>query len=448
MKNLTQGNIYKNFILFAIPMVFAALLSQGYNMIDTIIAGRFLGSDGLAAIGTTAAFISFASGFFWGFASGASIFTASLFGAQEYSKIKSAVYHNLGAMVAMSALFCTVVIVFCDDILRLLRVDPEIFDEAKIYFVIYMGGLFLILLNNSFVHIMNSFGLSSFPLFMSILSAILNILGNILAVAVFDFGIAGIAWSTVLSALIVNICYFLRLRACFCEIGVRSVRVKFDKRILRKIFSYAMPTALQQEIMYTSTMLISPLVNGLGSAASASYTVIMRIYEINAGIYQNSAKTLSNYAAHCRGSRVPVTYFKKGVRVGLLQGLIFLSAPLLICSLLAEEVSGLFFPSEFGGEALDYTIIFAQVYLPFIVFNVINNLFHAFYRGTASMKLLVSLTAIGSASRLIFTIALLKYGMHGVFMGWVLSWIFEAVTALSTYLLGMWKKDAISDYIK
>ncbi len=448
MKNLTQGNIYKNFILFAIPMVLAALLSQGYNMIDTIIAGRFLGSDGLAAIGTTAAFISFASGFFWGFASGASIFTASLFGAQEYSRIKTATYHNIGATAVMSALFCTAVIIFCDDILRLLRVDPEIFVEAKIYFTIYMGGLFLMLLNNSFVHIMNSFGLSSFPFFMSMLSAILNIIGNILAVAVFDLGVAGIAWATVLSALIVDICYFLRLRACFREIGVLSFRVKFDKGMLRKIFTYAMPTALQQEIMYTSTMLISPLVNGLGSAASASYTVIMRIYEINAGIYQNSAKTLSNYAAHCRGSRVPVTYFKKGVRVGLLQGLIFLSAPLLICSLFAKEVSGLFFPSGFGGEALDYTIIFAKVYLPFIVFNVINNLFHAFYRGTASMKLLVSLTAIGSASRLIFTVVLLKYGMHGVFMGWVLSWIFEAVTALATYLFGMWKKDAISDYIK
>lgn len=448
MKNLTQGNIYKNFILFAIPMVLAALLSQGYNMIDTIIAGKFLGNDGLAAIGTTAAFISFASGFFWGFASGASIFTASLFGAQEYSKIKSAVYHNLGTTIVTAVVFCTAVIVFCDDILRLLRVDPEIFTEAKTYFIIYMAGLFLILLNNSFVHIMNSFGLSSFPLFMSILSAILNIIGNILSVAVFGLGIAGVAWATVLSALIVDICYFLRLRACFYEIGVLKLHVKFDNRMLRKILFYAIPTALQQEIMYTSTMLISPLVNGIGSAASASYTVIMRIYEINAGIYQNSAKTLSNYAAHCRGSRMPVTYFKKGVRVGFLQGLIFLSVPLLICCLLAEDVSGLFFPSGFRGEALDYTIIFAKAYLPFIVFNVINNLFHAFYRGTASMRLLVSLTAIGSVSRLIFTVVLLKYGMHGVFMGWVLSWIFEAVTALATYLLGMWKKDAISDYIK
>ena len=136
------------------------------------------------------------------------------------------------------------------------------------------------------------------------------------------------------------------------------------------------------------------------------------------------------------------------MRVGFLQGLIFLAAPLLICSVFAEEVSGLFFPSGFSGEALNYTIIFARVYLPFIVFNVINNLFHSFYRGTASMRLLVSLTAIGSASRLIFTVMLLKYGMHGVFMGWVLSWIFEAVAALATYLFGMWKKDALADYIK
>ena len=120
MKDLTRGNIYKTFILFAIPLVLSGVLSQCYNLIDTVIAGKFLGDNGLAAIGCTAAFISFSSSIFWGYAAGASIHIAALFGARKYRDIKAAVYHNLGTLTAASVAF-GLLVVLCDDwILRFL----------------------------------------------------------------------------------------------------------------------------------------------------------------------------------------------------------------------------------------------------------------------------------------------------------------------------------------
>lgn len=440
MKDLTKGNIYKTFILFAIPLVLAGILSQGYSLIDTVIAGKFLGADGLAAIGATSAFISFSSSIFWGYAAGSSIHTAALFGAKKYKEIKSAVYHNLISLVVAAIAF-GIIVVLCDDfILRLLCVDEAIYSDAKLYLDIYIIGFFLMLLSNNCVHIMNAFGLSSYPFFMSLLSAVLNIGGNIFSVAVLKLGVAGIAFSTLFSALAVDICYMFKIRKCFLEMGVLKDKVSFNPGLLKKISIYGMPVAMQQLIMYVAGLMISPMVNGIGSEASAAYTVVMQIYNINASVYQNSAKTLSNYTAQCVGAG-KTNQLKKGVRVGLLQGIVFLSLPLLICCIWAKPVCALFFPEGYTGEGLDYAILYARVYLPFIVFNLVNNLFHAFYRGTASMKLLLLLTGAGAASRIVFSMLFVQwYGMQGVYIGWVLSWITESILAGISYFSDRWKK--------
>ena len=440
MKDLTTGNIYKTFILFAIPLVLAGILSQAYNLIDTVIAGKYLGDQGLAAIGSTSAFITFSSSIFWGYTSGAAIYLATLFGAGKYQEIKSAIYHSL-AVIVLSALFFGVLVVLCSDqILHFLQVDETIYTDAKCYLTIYILGMFLMLANNCFVHIMNALGLSSYPFFMSLLSAVLNIGGNIFSVTVLKLGVAGIAYATLFAALTVDICYLFKIRKCLKELGVLTYKVTFQPALLSKISIYALPVAAQQLIMYVACLIISPMVNGIGSSASASYTVVMQLYNMNSGIYQNSAKTLSNYTAQCVGAG-KTKQLKRGVRVGLLQGIAFVSVPLIICSVLAKPVCAIFFPENYAGDGLTYAIMFAQFYLPLIVFNLINNLFHAFYRGTASMKLLLILTTTGGLSRVIFSIIFVPhFGMQGIYIGWALSWITEAILAIGSYFSGIWHK--------
>ena len=441
MKDLTRGNIYKTFILFAIPLVFSGLLSQCYNLIDTVIAGKYLGDNGLAAIGSTSAFLSFASSVFWGYASGAAIHIAALFGARKYRDIKRAIYHNLGVVTIAAVLFSLLVVLCSDTILRFLKVDPVIHHDAKLYMNIYILGFFLILLSNNFVQILNALGVSSFPFYMAVISAVLNITGNIISITVLHMGVAGVALSTLLSALVVDICYIWKIKACFREMNVLQEKVYFDFEIIRKLSIYALPSSAQQFIMYFSSLIISPMVNGLGSNASAAYTVVLQIYNFIANLYQNSAKTLGTYTAQCVGAG-KFNQLKKGVRAGFIQGIAFIAAPLLICVFMAEPVCALFFPKNYHGAGLSYAILFAQFYLPFILFNVINNLFHSFYRGTASMKLLVLLTTVGAVSRVLFSLILVQtHGMSGIYMGWVLSWVTESVLALWTYFKGTWRRN-------
>lgn len=439
MKDLTENNIYKTFIVFAIPMVFSGLLSQMYNAIDTIIAGKLLGSDGLAAIGATSALVQFISSAFWGYGTGFSIYIARLFGAREYSRIKASIFSNLLAMLAASAVITVSVLCFHEKIFDILNVDFSIRKEAFKYFAVYMSGLFIITSNMTCGYIMNAFGIGSFPFYISIISAILNIFGNIFTVAVLKIGVTGLAAATVFSASVTLICYIIKLHMCFKEMNVSKEHIKLSFRYIKSAFSSSAAVMLQQMIMYFASASISPFVNGIGSTASAAYTVILKIYDFNANIYQNSSKVLSNYTAQCMGSE-KYRSIPKAVRTALIQGIVFVFPALLTCVFFTDSVTSLFFPSGDTGEAFGYVAAFSKLCLPFMLFNIVNNLFHALFRGANALNFLVTSTALGAAVRIaVSIICILKLGIYGLFIGWIASWIIECIFAVLVYISKKWQ---------
>ena len=440
MKNLTTGNIYKTFILFAIPLVLSGLLSQSYSIIDTIIAGKFLGPDGLAAIGATSSYITLISAIFWGYISGFAVYIATLFGAGEYDKIKTSICSNLIFIIISIFSVSLISVIFHEPIFDFLKVDATIRHDTFIYFTIYLLGIFMILSNTFGVFVMNAFGASSFPFLMSIVSTILNISGNIFTITVLNWGVAGVAISSLFAALIVDTCYFFKINNCFKQLGCKKTKQKFNIESIKKSLPYAGPVTLQQTAMYFSSLAISPLVNGIGSAATAAYTVVLRIYNLNAEIYQNSTKTVSNYSAQCVGAK-KYHLLNKGLVVGLIQGILFLSPVLIISVLFPEKICSAFFPKGYSGEGLDFSVLYVRFYLPFILFNVINNLFHSFFRSIKSMNILLSATVIGSVTRIIFSIILVKYyGISGVYLGWIISWIIEAIYNVAIFFAGKWRE--------
>ncbi len=434
MTDLTTGNIYKNFIRFGLPLIFSGLLSQAYNIVDTMIAGKFLGDDGLAAVGATAQVIAMISSLFWGFASGFSIHIACLFGSREFSKLRKDIINVIVIVSAFEILMCGIFLACCDGILNLINVDKEIYDETRRYFLVYMGGLLMITHNNVFFKILNGLGISSFQFYMSLTSGILNIVGNIVSVTVFDFGVTGIAASSVLSALVVDICYIFKIRSCFNEMGVARERNRIDFKTFFSIFKFSLPCCLQQMSMYIAAAAMSPIINGLGSEATSGYSIAMRVYDINACVYQNSSFTLSNYSAQCAGAG-KYDKIKKGLFVGMLQGLTFVTPFIVCCAIFARPVNAFFYPDGFVGASLGYAIKFSRAVLPFIYFNFINNLFHSYFRGIGSLRLLLASTVIGSVLRIVSGLILGYYfGLDGVYAGLVISWIGEALFMLIIYL--------------
>ncbi len=439
MKDLTQGNIYKTFFLFAIPIVLSGLLTMTYNLVDTMIAGKFLGEAGLAAVGASGGFMDFFSSIFWGYTNGYCIYLARLFGAGKYRHLKTAASNFFVLTAGIGLIASAVVITLRYPILRLLNTDPTVIDDAATYFAIFVSGRVFFILSYNSVCTLHAIGISSFPFYVSLMSGLLNVVGNIISVTWLHAGVAGLALASVVSSAVGTVLYLLKLSRCFAQMGVSQHRVEWGLTDARVALRYAVPTMAQQVSMYTASLLISPIINGISAAATAGYSVANKIYTLNANIYQNSAKTISNYVAQSIGAGKPEN-LRRGIRVGALQGALLLAPALILCVVFAEPVCMLFFRSS-NDLALQYAVTFTRYFLPFIYINLINNLLHAFYRGVACMDLLLYCTVFGAVVHIASTALLVPiYGINGVYIGWVISWILEAVLNVILYVTGAWKR--------
>lgn len=231
---------------------------------------------------------------------GFSIYIAKLFGSGEYRKIRRAVALSFAIQLAFTAVMVAVCLGFHKQIFRLLNVEETLTEEAYAYYSVYVAGLCFIVFNHSFLCILNAFGIGGFQLWMSVAATVLNIGGNILLVKM-GMGVRGLAISSVFAGVAVDILYIFKLRSCYKEMGVADGKFSAKAQEFGESFAYSMPNMAQQMVMYLSSLLLSPLVNGLGKEAPAAYSVALTIFNLIGAVYSNSSKALSNYAAQCMG---------------------------------------------------------------------------------------------------------------------------------------------------
>ena len=225
MKDLTTGSIHKNFLYFAIPIMLTSLLSTTFGMVDTAIAGLFLGSKGLAALGATTSFFGLIESVCYGLIYGVSMVIAQTFGAKQYSRLRTIFLSNLLITVVFLSVLAAVAIPLWRPVFAFLNVDPEITKEAHIYYVAFCMYMVFAIINHYCLSCSHSIGETTFPLYVSILGSLINIGGNLLSVTVLDLGILGIAISTVVSAALCSVLHLLRFRNYFKKIGTISILV-------------------------------------------------------------------------------------------------------------------------------------------------------------------------------------------------------------------------------
>lgn len=447
VKYLYEGNIYKNFILFAFPMVISGILANLYNTVDTIIAGVCLGDKALGAIGALSPLISVFSNIICGMGVGFGIYVALMYGKKEFDKMIKAINTFTLVSFILSIVFTLFSVFCCEWILDVFKVAPEIRTDAGIYFKTYMIGIFFITFANCGVYILNALSSGSFPLYMSILSAVLNIGGNLLTVLVFGMGVMGLALSSVVASLAVSVVYVIKIWVFGKKLGVKNV-FAIDFHVFFLGTGYMLPPTFQQLIMYAISMFLSPLVNGLGYAMTSAYTIIYKVYEFVTVVYQNSSKTLGNYVAQCVGAK-KYDLIKHSILVAIVQGLIFVLPFLILCAVIPEAITSLFLSGDYAAETFEYSIMFIKIFMPMVAINSINNIFHNLYRGLKDKAILVISSAFGGVVRLTLSYILTaKLGMLGFYIGWAISWAAEAIFSLIIYLTGVWvPKDLKSEIL-
>jgi Na+-driven multidrug efflux pump len=281
-----------------------------------MIAGKCIDAFALGAISATSSFNVLINAMFIGIAEGFTIYVSQLFGKGNFVSIKRGIVSMTWFVGALSVLVSVLVIVLCDPILNYLNVDPLLREEAKRYFIIYALGYAVFFVNMFWVRTLYALGITSFSLYISVLSAVLNVGGNLLTVLVFDLGVAGLAISTLFSSLAASVCYIMMLRRAFHEMPTENLSYRFSISLVRRTLRFSMPVAIQKMAFLGISFVIAPAINALGAAATTGYGVANQLYNIGTMTIWAATSAFSCYTAQCVGEG-DTKKIRRGVRVGL-----------------------------------------------------------------------------------------------------------------------------------
>ncbi len=199
MLDLTKGNVTKSMLIFSFPMILGNLLQQFYNIADTLIVGKFIGSDALASVGFSFTLMTFLTSIILGLCMGSGVFFSMMYGAKNEKKLKSGFYISFVAIGIVTLIINILVLILIDNILKILQIPEDILPETKKYLQIIFYGISFTFVYNYFAALLRALGNSAAPLIFLAISAILNIILDLLFIINFKMGVDGAAWATIIS---------------------------------------------------------------------------------------------------------------------------------------------------------------------------------------------------------------------------------------------------------
>lgn len=437
MKDLTKGNTFFVLLKFAIPLIIAGVISQSYNLIDLIIAGKCIGTDALSATGCTTTLIQFLSSLFWGFGVAVSAVVGKLYGSKQYSRIHTVLKTITLFVFTLMFIICLGFIIFSRQTLYLLKVDEEIFEAANSYFKIFMISLFLQSITYIWTCSLQSLGDSVFPMIMTIISGLGNLGMNVLFVVVFNMGINGLAYASIISCFISFVMGGYRILFSIKKLG-GNYRFEFSAFELKKVSKLAIPCILQQCSLYASSVVVQPLINELGKNVSGGYAIAMNVNTFLNAIYHSISRAVSSFISQSKGAKKYDNY-KKGLYIGFTQQIIMIVPLTIICILFPNQIFSVFMKDN-DLSCLVYATQFAYLCVPFLVFSALGNLMHSFYKSVEAVKTVLFSTIIFSIARIALSYLLpnSQY-IDNIYWGLSLAWIIEDIVLVGIYYLGTWK---------
>ena len=426
-------------LIFALPMMLGNFFQQAYTMADSVIVGRFVGEDALAAVGAsyslTNVFISIAIGG----GVGASVITSQTFGRRDYPRMKRSVSTALLAFLAISIALGGVGLLFSRQIMVLLNTPQNILADATTYLNIYFIGLPFLFMYNVLSSMFNALGKSRIPLYLLIFSSLLNIGLDIWMVGPLQMGVAGAAWATLIAQGISAVLSFsIFLRELKTYPGKLEGRF-FDLRELQNMGRVALPSILQQSTVSIGMMLVQSVVNSFGSQMLAGYSAAMRIESICIVPMSAMGNAISSYTAQNIGAGKE-DRVKSGYRVSY--GIIFAiaAAICLVVQLLARPFISLFLEVP-SAAAFDTGIACVRFMGWFYVLIGLKMISDGVLRGAGDMTMFTVANLVNLGLRVILAVTLApRFGIQFVWMAVPAGWLINYLISFFEYRTGKWKK--------
>lgn len=311
-KSMTQGNPAKLIFLFAFPLIIGNIFQQLYSMADTLIVGRTLGVNALAAVGCTGSITFFFLGFVMGFTSGLSIITAQRFGANDMEGVKRSFATSLLLCLGLTLLLTIGSFFYTKPILRLLQTPETIIDDAYAYLIIIFGGVAASIFFNFLSNMMRALGDSRVPLYFLILTCILNIVLDYTCILVFHMGVAGAGVATIFSQFVSAVCCVIYIRKKMPVFWVKKEHFHLNSQDISIHLKTALPMAFQMSIIAIGALILQYALNGLGATAIAAYTAAQKIDSIATMPLNSFGAAMATYTAQNYGAG-KIDRIRKGV---------------------------------------------------------------------------------------------------------------------------------------
>ena len=443
IKKLYEGDMRKNYLLFAIPLILSALLSQSYSFVNSMMIGQFIGSEAFSATAVTAEFIEFLNSIFFGYLTGIGIYVSVLFGKGDYEKMLNVIKLNFLMSASLAIIISIVCNLFCKQIFDILNVNDEVYKNAEVYFRIYSCSYIVLQFNWGFTYISNGMGLTKIPLATSVTTGVINVALNYLFLGVLDKSIGYSALATMIASGVTTIIYIYIYAKLFKNMEINNRRLKISKNLLYQSVEYGSPSALQQMAMYACTAMIAPLTNTCTTAAIAGYAVANKARSLIVAVYQNSSKANTSFVAQAMGAG-KIDKIKQGIKIGISQGLLFFGVTIGIFIIFAKPFTLLFLDQAKDSEAIAISVNTIVFLFPLIIFNVFNNLFHGIFRAVGSGRLMLISTMIYAISyviyaKVLFAVLPSDFKIYGVHLALSAAYITEVIFAATIFFSGKWK---------
>lgn len=299
---MTSGNPMKLIWQFSIPLVFGNLFQQMYNMVDTIIVGKYLGLSALTSVGSTSSLTFLIIGFCMGTCNGMGVPVAKFFGAKDYSVMRRYVMNAAYLSIMIAAVLTVVTCLLCGPILTWMQTPEDIYQGAYDYlFVIFLGIPFTILYNVVSA-IIRAMGDSKTPFYFLVFSALLNVVLDLLFIIVFQMGVAGAAWATILSQAAAGVLCFLFMKKRYDILTFSKQERKLELSYIKRLMIMSVPMGLQYSITAIGSIMLQSAVNMLGSLYVSAYTAALKVNQLAMCPFDAFATAASTFGSQNLGA--------------------------------------------------------------------------------------------------------------------------------------------------
>ena len=441
-RDLTTGKPETVLWQFCLPLFGSIIFQQLYNIADSLVAGKFIGENALAAVGNsyeiTLIFIAFA----FGCNIGCSVIVSTYFGAKRFNEMKTAVYTALIFSGALCLTLMLIGILGCNSLLELIRTPQEVFADSKLYLDIYVWGLPFVFYYNISTGIFSAMGDSRTPFYFLAVSSCTNIAMDIWFVAGFHMGVAGVAWATFIcqgiSAFLALFVVMKKLRAIRTEERCRI----FSSSICIKIAKIAIPSILQQSFVSVGNIILQGVINGFGPGVMAGYSAAIKLNNLVITSFTTLGNGISNYTGQNLGagklSRIPQG-FRAGIKMVWL-----LSLPIVILYITCGRFLLMLFMNTPSQDAMHTGLMLLRIVSPFYFVISAKLVSDGVLRGAGLMGPFM----VGTFTDLILRVLLAVFlsgtqlGATGIWCAWPVGWTISAILSIFFYSRGPWRQQS------